>query len=35
MNSEVLEIIDGIRVVRAFGLEAATTQQFQQNNRNS
>jgi ATP-binding cassette subfamily B multidrug efflux pump len=30
MNSEVLEIIDGIRVVRAFGLEAATTQQFQQ-----
>ena len=30
MNSEVLEIIDGIRVVRAFGLEGATTKQFQQ-----
>lgn len=28
MNSEVLEIIDGIRVVRAFGLETATTKQF-------
>lgn len=28
MNSEVLEIIDGIRVVRAFGLESATTSQF-------
>lgn len=28
MNSEVLEIIDGIRVVRAFGLEKVTTQQF-------
>lgn len=30
MNSEVLEMIDGIRVVRAFGLEGATTDQFQQ-----
>lgn len=29
MNSEVLEIIDGIRVVRAYGLEGATTEQFQ------
>lgn len=29
MNSEVLEIIDGIRVVRAFGLEEATTVQFE------
>lgn len=29
MNSEVLEMIDGIRVVRAFGLEEATTAQFE------
>lgn len=28
MNSEVLEIIDGIRVVRAFGLEEETTKKF-------
>lgn len=30
MNSEVLEMIDGIRVVRAFGLEGATKEQFEQ-----
>lgn len=30
MNSEVLEIVEGTRVVRAFGLEAATTQQFRE-----
>lgn len=30
MNSEVLEIIDGIRVVRAFGLEDSTKKQFQE-----
>ncbi|OTN75669.1 hypothetical protein A5886_000744 [Enterococcus sp. 8G7_MSG3316] len=29
MNSEVLEIIDGIRVVRAYGLEAETTKKFE------
>ncbi|PAB01369.1 ABC transporter ATP-binding protein [Enterococcus canintestini] len=29
LNSEVLEIIDGIRVVRAFGLEAETTTAFE------
>ncbi|MGX7352427.1 ABC transporter ATP-binding protein [Enterococcus canis] len=29
MNSEVLEIVDGIRVVRAFGLEDETTRQFE------
>lgn len=29
MNSEVLEIIDGVRVVRAFGLEDETTKQFE------
>ena len=29
MNSEVLEIIDGIRVVRAYGLEEETTKQFE------
>ncbi|MFV0560840.1 MAG: ABC transporter ATP-binding protein, partial [Enterococcus sp.] len=30
MNNEVLEIIDGIRVIRAYGLEKETTEQFQQ-----
>ncbi|KPG70033.1 ABC transporter ATP-binding protein [Enterococcus sp. RIT-PI-f] len=29
MNSEVLEMIDGIRVVRAYGLEEETTKQFE------
>lgn len=30
MNSEVLEIIDGVRVVRAYGLEQVTAKQFNQ-----
>ncbi|WP_071131056.1 ABC transporter ATP-binding protein [Enterococcus timonensis] len=30
MNAEVLEIVDGLRVVRAFGLEGSTTKKFQE-----